>query len=106
MITPEYKESRTEKMKRGGRYRDSDHTWQSCCLTIDKQLVMFIVQTIIGIGLMCFCAYQLATVPDCEKNSPYWGLIGTLCGFFFRKMGSATSGGTKQQTVLSTKEAI
>lgn len=75
-----------------------DRVWRSCCMTVDKQFVMFTVQTVIGIGLLSFCAWQLATEPDCERNSPYWGLIGTMCGFFFRKV-SFTGQNTQQKDV-------
>jgi len=60
--------------------------WQSCCFTMDKMFVMYIVQTIVGAGLLAFSAYRLTTEPDCDRASPYWGLIGTLCGFFFKQV--------------------
>jgi len=61
-------------------------TWESCCFRVDRACVMFIVQTLIGGGLLTFCGYRLSTETNCDKASPYWGLIGTLCGFFFRTM--------------------
>jgi hypothetical protein len=54
----------------------------------EKACVVFGVQTFIGILLLVFCAVSLWTVHDCNKEAPYWGLIGTLCGFFFRKVAS------------------
>ena len=65
-------------------------TWRSCCLTMDKQFVMFLVQTLMGAGLLAFCAFRLTTETDCDRNAPYWGLIGTICGFFFRKVSKAS----------------
>ena len=64
-------------------------TWESCCFRVDRTCVMFIVQTLIGSGLLTFCGYRLSTEADCDRASPYWGLIGTLCVFFFRKMSTA-----------------
>jgi len=63
-------------------------TWESCCFRVDRACVMFIVQTLIGSGLLTFCGYRLSTETNCDKASPYWGLIGTLCGFFFRTMSA------------------
>jgi hypothetical protein len=60
--------------------------WRSCCLQMDRQFTMFVVQTIVGVGLLTFCAYRLTVEFDCDRNAPYWGLIGTICGFFFQKV--------------------
>lgn len=60
--------------------------WKSCCFLVDKQFAHFLVQTLVGLGLLCFCSAQLVREDDCETTAPYWGLIGTLCGFFFRKV--------------------
>jgi hypothetical protein len=62
--------------------------WKSCCFSVDKQFAHFLVQTLLGVALLVFCAVQLRTEEDCERSAPYWGLIGTLCGFFFRKVTS------------------
>lgn len=62
------------------------NTWRSCCFFIDKRCLTFAIQSFIGIALLAFCSVRLATEPDCDRAAPYWGLIGTLCGFFFRKM--------------------
>lgn len=67
------------------------HVWKSCCFYIDKRCVTFSIQAFIGISLLTFCSFRLATEPDCDRAAPYWGLIGTLCGFFFRKMPVADS---------------
>jgi hypothetical protein len=54
----------------------------------EKACIVFGVQTVVGMFLLAFCAVSLWTVNDCNKEAPYWGLIGTLCGFFFRKVAS------------------
>lgn len=70
--------------------------WRSCCFRLDKRCVMFSVQTVIGISLLTFCAYRLATEPDCDRAAPYWGLIGSIVGFFFNKLSmGSSSGGTR-----------
>lgn len=71
-------------------------TWRSCCLQMDRQFTMFIVQTLVGVGLLTFCAYRLTVEFDCDRNAPYWGLIGTICGFFFRKVSKTSPVQIKQ----------
>lgn len=60
--------------------------YESCCFRLDRQFVTFVVQTGIGLSVLSFCAMQLATITDCNRATPYWGLVGTITGFFFRKM--------------------
>jgi hypothetical protein len=67
------------------------HSWHSCCFTMDKSFVMYLVQTCIGGGLLIFSAYRLSTEPNCDRASPYWGLIGTICGFFFKSVSNSPS---------------
>lgn len=62
--------------------------WKSCCFTLDRSFVMFFVQSVLGTGLLAFSAFRLTTEPDCDRAAPYWGLIGTLCGFFFNKISN------------------
>ena len=95
MINPiESADSETNTQEPGGTL-DSNVTWRSCCLTMDKQFVMFLVQTLMGAGLLAFSAFRLTTETDCDRNAPYWGLIGTICGFFFRKVSKASPKNTK-----------
>jgi len=63
--------------------------WRSCCFTVDRRLAVFVVQTIVGIMLLAFCAIQLSVTEDCHRSTPYWGLIGTVIGFFFQKLGAS-----------------
>lgn len=60
--------------------------WKSCCFSLDRSFVQFCVQTVLGASLLAFSAFRLTTEPDCDRAAPYWGLIGTLCGFFFNKI--------------------
>lgn len=64
--------------------------WTSGCFEMDKHFVHFVVQTAIGIGLLTFCAYELESEKDCERSAPYWGLMGSICGFFFRNLAPAS----------------
>ena len=60
--------------------------YESCCFQLDRQFVTFVVQTIIGLCVLTFCGWQLASIEDCNRSTPYWGLMGTITGFFFRKL--------------------
>lgn len=67
---------------------DTTGVWRSCCFAVDRRCVTFIVQTLIGMSLLAFCAVRLTTESDCDRAAPYWGLIGTISGFFFNKMSN------------------
>lgn len=67
-------------------YTFTDSTWKSCCFSVDRRCVMFLVQTFIGAALLAFCAVRLTTEGDCDRAAPYWGLIGTISGFFFNRL--------------------
>ena len=59
--------------------------WESCCFKVDSECAMYIVQTVIGGALIAFSCIRLATETNAEKSAPYWGLIGTMCGFIYMK---------------------
>jgi len=65
---------------------DAEHKWESCCFTLDQRCVVFTVQTCLGMALITFCAYMLSTETNCDRAAPYWGLIGTIAGFFFNRL--------------------
>jgi hypothetical protein len=77
---------------------DRQVSWHSCCFTVDKAFVQYIVQTFIGVSLLIFCAYRLSTEPDCDRAAPFWGLIGTVCGFFFNRIATMEKSGGVVQT--------
>lgn len=68
---------------------NEDYTWESCCFRLDQRCTVFIVQTLMGTALIMFCAYMLSTEKNCDRAAPYWGLIGTIAGFFFNKLNVA-----------------
>ena len=69
---------------------DVNGTWRSCCFSVDRRCVTFLVQTLIGVFLLAFCATRLTLEHDCDRAAPYWGLIGTISGFFFNKMSNGS----------------
>lgn len=66
--------------------QDDNYLWKSCCFILDQRCIVFTVQTLIGTALIVFCAYMLSTETNCDRAAPYWGLIGTIAGFFFNKL--------------------
>ena len=82
MPSPSRRRSRSQS-KRESRVRLK---YESCCFQIDRQFVTFVVQTLVGLFVLSFCGWQLASIDDCDRSTPYWGLIGTITGFFFRTM--------------------
>jgi len=80
-------------------------TWRSCCCQADKHCLLFFVQTFIGVALLLFCGVRLTVEHDCDKAAPYWGLIGTICGFFFRKISTGGAGPMKKDTQQRSPES-
>ena len=63
----------------------TQRVWESCCFRIDIGCASFITQTIVGVALLAFACYMIKTETNAERQYPYWGLIGTMCGFVFVK---------------------
>jgi hypothetical protein len=55
-------------------------TWNSCCLSVDKDAVLFFSQFGISVGVISFCLYQLLHIPDCEGQNAYTGLLTLILG--------------------------
>ena len=65
-----------------------DHVWVSCCFRINSNCVVYAVQTVVACALIIFSCIRVATETNADKSAPYWGLIGTMCGFIFIKARS------------------
>jgi hypothetical protein len=59
------------------KYND---TYFSCCLVIDRRALEFFSQLIVICMVMLFSIYQLTTLPDCESQTTYIGLLTLLLG--------------------------
>ena len=60
---------------------DEKRIWKSCCLKTDKYAVVYLGQFVITLLILGFCALQLARSNyDCDKSSPYLGLISFILG--------------------------
>ena len=58
--------------------------WRSCCLDMDKQVVLYTTKTIFSGIILGFCLIQVAKIDSsCHPLiSWYTGLIGTVLGSF------------------------
>ena len=67
-----------------------DNTYKSCCLgNTDKRLCQYVTQSIIGGGIILFCAYNLTYNSDCNSDPAWWSLLSsTLSHFLTRKVMS------------------
>jgi hypothetical protein len=63
------------------RVRQERARWVSCCLTTDKQAVVYFGQLSFSFSVLIFCCTMLVLADgDCNKSSPYIGLISFLLG--------------------------
>jgi len=59
-----------------------DYIWRSCCLVVDKRVVVFTSQFIITLMIITFSLWQLAQKNTCEHQQFYSSLITMLIGIF------------------------
>lgn len=67
--------------------KEYDNTYESCCLRMDRRVLEYFTQTLIGVGVITFCAYRLSSsnMCDCSDGSAaYWSLLGSSVGFFLK----------------------
>jgi hypothetical protein len=56
-------------------------TWTSCCLKSDRQATVYFGQLAFSFAVLAFSAGMLVVANgDCNKSSPYIGLISFLLG--------------------------
>ncbi len=59
---------------------DAKVTWRSCCVEVDKRVVLFISRLLLTIILMLFCMSQLILQATCEMQTLYTGILMTCMG--------------------------
>lgn len=61
--------------------QEENKIWKSCCLVIDKNMVVYISQFIFSLSILGFSCFQLTKYSDqCNIASPYYSLISFLMG--------------------------
>ena len=80
--TPEHKEDVPVEVVHCHSIIDDDsRTWRSCCLKTDRQATVYIGQLVFSFSILGFSAIMLVMADgDCNKSSPYIGLISFLMG--------------------------
>ena len=69
----------------------SDDSWKSCCLTTDRQAVVYLGQLTFSFTVLAFCGMMLYKANgSCEQSSPYIGLISFLLGKLLSSVTDST----------------
>ena len=64
---------------------------QSCCLKTDRQAVIYLGQMTIAFSVLAFSGAMLVTANgNCEKSSPYIGLISFILGKLLSSVTDST----------------
>lgn len=76
MDQPEIIDSESKKSK---NKKDHDYnTWSCCCITIDKQMTLFITQLLFSILILLFAMFKADETEGCY----YKGLITTILAYW------------------------
>lgn len=76
-------ESQTEKK--------NDHIWESCCLKTDKHAISYFGQLFVTTSVLGISTYFLLRADgDCNKSSPWIGMISFLLGKILSSVVSST----------------
>ena len=54
--------------------------WKSCCFSINKEVVVFITQNLIGILIILFCIFKLNDDLDCSEQQTFISLLTFIVG--------------------------
>lgn len=54
--------------------------WKSCCFSINKEILVFITQNLIGILIILFCIFKLNDDLDCSEQQTFISLLTFICG--------------------------
>ena len=55
--------------------------WRSCCLVVDKNMIVYLSQMMFALLILLFSCFQLVKYSDqCNIASPYYSLISFLMG--------------------------
>ena len=58
-----------------------EHEWKSCCITVDKNMMVYFGQLSFAFAILAFCAVMLVKSDgDCNRSSPYIGLLSFMLG--------------------------
>lgn len=52
--------------------------FESCCLTCDKNVMVFIVSTVVVCASLGLSIYKLITITSCDDATPYYSLLSSI----------------------------
>jgi hypothetical protein len=59
----------------------NSNEWRSCCFTADRHVIVYVSQLMVACSVLGFSGFMLHMGNgDCEKSSPYLGLISFILG--------------------------
>ena len=71
---------------------DRSDAWESCCFKCDRQSTVYFGQLTFSFTVLGFCAIMLVDADgDCNKGSPYIGLISFLLGKIMSSVVDSTN---------------
>jgi ABC-type nickel/cobalt efflux system permease component RcnA len=61
--------------------------WTSCCVRVNKSVVIYFSQLFIGVLVLAFAFYQLVRSNfQCDQSSPYLSLISFVLGTYVARI--------------------
>jgi hypothetical protein len=54
--------------------------WQSCCMKVDRNMVIFLSHHFIGLLVIIFSMFKLNQNLSCESQNAYLSLLTFICG--------------------------
>lgn len=62
--------------------QQTDNTYKSCCIEMDKRFLQFLSQFVIGFFIIIFCSVQLVRLDKAEDQRTYISLLSLIIGIF------------------------
>ena len=62
------------------RPSESAEVWRSCCMKVNKQMVVYMTTMGILGGIIIFCCYQLTHLTSCSDQATYISLLSATVG--------------------------
>jgi hypothetical protein len=72
-----------EEIKLEMEAKHDERIWRSCCLRMDRGIVILLSQMSIGMATLTVCAIQLIRSDfNCVAATPYFNILSIVVGFF------------------------
>lgn len=80
--------TRLDTLERKAQLSHINNTWQCCGsdASVDRRLIQFVVQFIIALFVLSFCAVKLSG--ECQNTEVYLVLLSSIMGFYLNTVSS------------------